>query len=95
MTNKNTHENKTFRILSAIGILFWLIFSKTITPAIKDNGLMVKIGKHTREVMCHHLFAVFLIQGIIYKIYQLLNIKSSFDIEAYMFLNHGKVLTLF
>ena len=68
---------------TAIGILFWLIFSKTITPAIKDNGLMVKIGKHTREVMCHHLFAVFLIQGIIYKIYQLLNIKSSFDIEAY------------
>ncbi len=57
-------------LTTALGIAFWLIVAKIITPLVDRDGLLVRIGRHTREIMSHHLFAAFLWHGGIYLLHR-------------------------
>lgn len=66
-----------------LGIAFWLRIAKIFTPLLKDSKLVVYIGKHTSAIMSHHLFAVFLIQTIVYYIQKYVDVFNGFDVEKY------------
>ena len=65
-----------------IGILIWARIARYISENIKINGLIIQIGKSTFEIMMHHLFVVFLLQGIGIAFYNTV-FRGKFDIAAY------------
>jgi len=67
-------------LTTIIGISFWLIVAKTISTIVSKDGILVQIGRHTREIMSHHLFTAFLWHGAIYFCYQFLSLGTPFNI---------------
>ena len=66
---------------SCLGITFWLCIAQLITPITSKDGIIVKIGRHTREIMAHHLFATFVFHGLLYFILKIICHISIFDIS--------------
>lgn len=61
-----TEEGYFVIVFSAIiGIMFWYVISCWLSNIINKNGIIIYVGKHTFSVMIHHLFIVFIIQGIV------------------------------
>ncbi len=52
-------------VVSLTGIMFWTIISGILVPALKDNKIVNYISNHTKEIMFHHIFWVFVINSII------------------------------
>ena len=69
--------------MSYTGIIFWLSIAKWMVPIVSANGIVVFLGRHTREIMTHHLFAYFMIKGIIGYTQRFFNLNSKFDFALY------------
>lgn len=70
-------------VATAVGIAFWLRIAILISPIVKTNGVLVEIGRRTREIMTHHLFAIFIWNGFVYCFLRLFSIESSFNTAEY------------
>ena len=70
-------------LTSIFGIGFWLSVAKIITPIVSKEGVLVQIGRHTREIMSHHLLAAFLWHGTIYLFHLLFALGEAFDINEW------------
>ena len=71
-------------LVPIVGIMFWLRVAKLLTPLLKEVKWLVFLGKNTMPVMIHHLFAIFLMQTVIYMIHCNTTIFSTFDVNRYM-----------
>ena len=71
-------------LVPIVGIMFWLRVAKLLTPLLKKVKWLVFLGKNTMPVMIHHLFAIFLMQTVIYMIHCNTTIFSTFDVNRYM-----------
>lgn len=78
--------NESFFVLAlsaGIGIMFWLRIAKILTPLIEENSYIIYMGKHTFAIMMHHLFALFVIQGLIGIIHLKFGLFPTFDLSVY------------
>lgn len=66
-------------ITSITGILFWLTISDILLPIFKDNGIVNYVSCHTKEIMFHHIFWIFIINSIL----KIINVPN-FDNGKYM-----------
>ena len=69
-------------LFSVNGIYLCLFIVKMISPLVKENSLIDKIGRNTYSIMANHLFVAFLISIVLFKIkhisYDMLPMKSLF-----------------
>lgn len=65
-----------------IGILFWYRIAHCLATMIDKDGLIIYVSRHTFSIMINHLFAVFLIQGIVLMIQKVMK-NFQFNIDAY------------
>lgn len=49
---------------AVVGILLWCRITLIISKKVETNGILVKIGRSTFDIMVNHLFVIFLLQGI-------------------------------
>lgn len=71
-------------LVTLTGILFWLRVAKLLTPIVHENGLVIRIGKHTREIMTWHLLALFVFQSIEAAMSRRTEFFAAFNMEQYM-----------
>lgn len=69
-------------IASITGILFWAKISEILVPAIGNSKIVNYISNNTYDIMHHHLFWLFVINLIILKLSNVLNLKG-FNIESF------------
>ena len=69
-------------IASITGILFWIKISEILVPAIGSSKIVNYISNNTYDIMQHHLFWLFVINLIILKLSNVLNLKG-FNIENF------------
>ena len=69
-------------IASITGILFWIKISEILVPAIGNSKIVNYISNNTYDIMQHHLFWLFVINLIILKLSNVLNLKG-FNIESF------------
>lgn len=65
-----------------LGIAFWLRVCRILSPALARNPLVLDIGRHTYDIMIHHLVAFFFVKGIFFGIWRL-GWCSDFDKTAF------------
>lgn len=69
-------------ISSVTGILFWLKVSEILVPSLKDSKVVNDISNNTFSIMMHHLFWIFAINTVLYKLSGPLHL-SGFNVEMY------------
>lgn len=78
-------ENKiliTPIIVSITGILFWLKISEILVPALGKSKIVNYISNYTYDIMLHHLFVVFMLNLLIWKLSPILNLEG-FSVERF------------
>lgn len=69
-------------IVGLTGILFWTKISEILEPSLGNSKVVNYIGNNTFDIMLHHLFCMFLINVIIFKISTLLHLDG-FNVERF------------
>ena len=68
---------------SITGIMFWLTISEILVPALKNSKYVNYVSCHTKEIMFHHIFWIFVCNTIIYLLSSTLKL-SGFNTDVYM-----------
>ena len=66
----------------ALGIAFWLRVCRILSPALARNPLVLDIGRHTYDIMIHHLAAFFAVKLIFFGLWKL-GRCADFDAAAF------------
>lgn len=65
-----------------LGIAFWLRICRILSPALSRNPLVLEIGRHTYDIMIHHLGAFFLLKLLFFGLWRM-GWCPAFDAEAF------------
>lgn len=92
-----TEEGYFVIVFSAMtGIMFWYVIACLLSNIINKNGIIIYVSKHTFSVMMHHLFIVFIIQGIVMYINKYIRIikfdEAAFKSKIYFVFSNNPIV---
>lgn len=73
-------------VVAATGIWFWLRISKILEKSLGDNKIINKISDHTKDIMAHHIFLIWLANLVLYLLKDLIGLKG-FNSERFIATN--------
>lgn len=66
------------------GIAFFLRLSKVLTPSLKNSRFVLYMGTHTYSIMMHHIFCLFLLNGVFALLSLYTPLCQDFDMSSYI-----------
>ena len=65
-----------------LGIAFWLRVCRLLAPVLGRSSVVLYLGRHTYDVMLHHIMALFLVKGLFFAGWRL-GLCPGFDAAAF------------